>query len=318
MADMRFVLPSTDTITLSGQAVDKLIRAGDGGAALLYLYVHKTGSCPTAGQAAKIFDRSEKEISASLELLGRLGLLHYDTAAPLPVRKEELPEYTAADIKHEMETGSQFSSLVQEVQRSLGKILSSDDLIKLFGIYDSLGLPPEVIFQLVTYSIDENRRHYGPGRLPTLRYIEKVAFTWEREGIMTLEAAEHYLKTLESRRGQLNEVKKVLQIKDRELSQSEKKYVDGWVSMGFSPEAIEMAYDRTLVKTGKLAWSYMDSILGSWHQKGLHTPNDIQAKDGKGAKPIEKRHYAEPTRASAPSQSEVEHMKKFLEKLREE
>ena len=38
------------------------------------------------------------------------------------------------------ENGAVFPTLVDEVQRALGRILSSEDLIKLFGIYDSLGL----------------------------------------------------------------------------------------------------------------------------------------------------------------------------------
>lgn len=317
MADVRFVLPGSDSVTLSGQTVDMLIRAGDGVAALIYLYAVRTGGALSVSQAAKIFCRNEKDIGASMELLNRLGLLKYDDTPP-PIRKEELPEYTADDIKRELQNGSVFHSLVQEVQRSIGKILTSDDLMKLFGIYDSLGLPPEVILHLVTYCIDENKRRYGPGRVPTMRYIEKAAFTWEREGIMTLEEAELYLKKLEAKRHLEYDMKKVLQIKDRELSQSEKKYVDGWLSLGFSPEAVELAYDRTLLKTGRLAWSYMDSIIGSWHQKGLHTPDDILARDGRGERPADKRPRTEPPRSSAPSQSEVEHMRKFLEKLREE
>ena len=317
MADVRFVLPGSNTITLSSQTVDKLIRTGDGGAALLYLYAIRTGGSLSVSQAAKTFNRSEKEIGVSMELLSRLGLLKYDDT-PAPVQKEELPEYTADDIKRELQNGSIFKSLVQEVQHSLGKILTSDDLIKLFGIYDNLGLPPEVILHVVTYCIDENKRRYGPGRVPTMRYIEKAAFTWEREGIMTLEAAEEYLKKLDVRRSQRSDIKRVLQIKDRELSKSEKKYVDGWIAIGFSPEAVELAYDRTLLKTGRLAWSYMDSIIGSWHQKGLRTVDDIQAKDGRGVKPADRRNRGEASKPSAPTQSEVEHMRKFLEKLREE
>lgn len=317
MADMRFVLPGADTITLSGQIIDKLIRSGDGTAALLYLYAVRTGGSFSVTQAAGIFARSETDIASSMALLNRLGLVTFDEAPP-PARTEELPEYTVEDIKRELQNGSVFSTLVQEVQRSIGKILTSDDLMKLFGIYDSLGLPPEVILHLITYCIDEHRRRYGPGRVPTMRYIEKTAYTWEREGIMTLDAAEVYLKSLESKRSQTSDIKKVLQIKDRELSQSEQKYVSDWIAKGFSPEVIELAYDKTLLKTGRLAWSYMDSILGSWYQKGLFTPGDILTKDGKGERPASKRPAAEPARPHAPSVSDVERMKKFLEKLREE
>ena len=317
MAEMRFVFPGSDMVTLDGQTVDKLIRAGDGGAAILYLYAIRTGGALSVGQAAKILSRSETDIGASMELLNRLGLLKHDDAPP-PVHQEELPEYTADDIKREFQNGSVFYALVQEIQRSLGKILTSDDLIKLFGIYDSLGLPPEVILHLVTYCIDENRRRYGPGRVPTMRYIEKAAFTWEREGIMTLEGAEHYLKKLESKRSLVSDMKKVLQIKDRELSQSEKKYVDGWISMGFSPEAVELAYDRTLLKTGRLAWSYMDSIIGSWHNKGLHSVDDIQARDGKGKPVSQKKTPFKPVKTAENDLADYERMKTFLEKMREE
>ena len=54
--------------------------------------------------------------------------------------------------------------------------------------------------------------------------------------------------------------------------------------MGFPDEAISMALDRTLVKTGKLNWKYMDAILQSWHQKGLHQPGEIEEKDSFGRK----------------------------------
>lgn len=327
MADMKLVLPGSDTIALGGRTVDQLIRAGSGDAALLYLYLLRAGGSATAAEAARTLGKNQREIESSMALLTKLGLLScrsvtgatgagLDTPAPR-LQTEETPEYTAEDIKRELDNGSVFNTLVQEVQKSLGKLLSSDDLIKLFGIYDNLGLPPEVILHLVTYCIDENRRRYGPGRVPTMRYIEKTAFTWEREGIITLEEAEQYIKSLETKRARINEIKKLLQIKDRELSSSERRYVDGWITLCFSNEVIELAYDRTLLKTGKLAWPYMDSILTSWHQKGLRTVKDIEEKDTKGtAAPRDKRQKA--YKPSAPSPSDIQHMRKFLEKLREE
>lgn len=316
MAEMRFVLPGSDTLTLGGQTADKLIRSGDGDAALLYLYVLRTGGSASLTQAAKIFGRSEGEISASMALLNKLGLLQYDEDFK-PLRKEEPPEYTAEDIKRELDNGSVFYSLVQEAQKSLGKIFSSDDLIKLFGLYDSLGLPPEVILQLITYCIDENRRRYGPGRMPTLRYIEKTAYTWEREGIFTLEQAEQYIKTLEAKRSIQTEIKRILQIKDRELAASEKKYLDNWLGLGFSPETIEIAYDKTVLKTGRLAWSYMDSIISSWHAKGLRTADEILQKDGK---PIvsDKTRQRTHQKTNAPEQADIERMKKLLNKMKGE
>lgn len=316
LAEMRFVLPGSDSVTLSVQAADKLIRSCDGNAALLYLYVLRTGGSASVTQAAKTFGRSEQDVSASMALLNRLGLLQYDEEVK-PLQKEEPPEYTAEDIRRELDNGAAFYSLVQESQKSLGKIFSSDDLIKLFGFYDSLGLPPEVILHLITYCIAENRRRYGPGRMPTLRYIEKAAYTWAREGIFTLEQAEHYLKTLEVKRSLHSDIKRILQIKDRELTASEKKYLDGWISLGYSPDTIEIAYDKTVLKTGRLAWSYMDSIIGSWHQKDLHTAEEILQKDGK-SQPLQHKAAKKSAKTADADLADFERMKKYLEKLREE
>jgi DnaD/phage-associated family protein len=148
--------------------------------------------------------------------------------------------------------------------------------------------------------------------------FRSTAYTWEHEGVLSLELAEQYIKKLEEKRSLVGEIKRVLQINDRALSSSERKYVESWLARGYSPEAIELAYDRTVLKTGRLAWSYMDSIIGSWHSKGLYTAEEIRAKDGKGAQAGQKRSPAKPSAVSKPSQAELEHMRKFLEKLREE
>ena len=59
----------------------------------------------------------------------------------------------------------------------------------------------------------------------------------------------------------------------------EKEYITAWVDMGFTDEAIRMAYERTVLKKRSLNWPYMNSILQSWHQKGLHTAEQIAAGD---------------------------------------
>jgi DnaD/phage-associated family protein len=320
VADLRFVLPGTDTITLSGQTADKLIRAGNGDAALLYLYVLRTGGALDIRDAAKTLNRSEAAVSSSWAFLGNLGLLKYDDAVA-PPQKDELPEYTAEDIRRELDNGTVFASLVQEVQKLLGRILTSDDLIRLFGIYDTLGLPPEVIFQLISYCIYEFRKKYEHHqerhkRMPSMRYIEKAAYTWEREGIFTLEQAEQYLKRLESKQSMTEEVKRCLQIRDRALSASERKYIESWLELGYTPEIIEIAYDKTVLKTGRLAWSYMDSIITSWHQKGLRTAEDVLRKDVKGPPP--QKAAPKKTAPAANGLADYERMKKYLEKLREE
>ena len=112
-----------------------------------------------------------------------------------------------------------------------------------------------------------------------MRYVEKAAYIWEREGIFSIDAAESYIRRQGELKAGERELAPVLGITGRPLSATERKYLDSWTQMGFRAETVGMAYDRTVTNTGRLAWRYMDSILKSWHAKGLHTPEEIAAGD---------------------------------------
>ena len=50
-----------------------------------------------------------------------------------------------------------------------------------------------------------------------------------------------------------------------------------------------MAYEKTCLNTGGLKWPYMNKILQSWHEKGLHTGKDIRMGDRKPGTPSKTR-----------------------------
>lgn len=313
VADGRFVLPGPETVTMTGDAARRLMGSGSGDAALVYLYILTSGGRFEREDAAAHIGRSAAQVDAAMDVLARLGLVEAESPKPaLLERPEELPEYTAEDIAREIENGASFKLLVEEVQRALGRILSSDDLKKLFGIYDYLGLPTDVILQLVTHCIEECRARSGPGRVPTMRFIEKTAYVWEREGLFSLEAAERYLLHLDTLRTQEEELARVLGITGRSLSVSERKYLDSWAELKFEPEAIAIAYDRTVLKTGRLTWRYMDSILKSWHKKGLHTAKEVREGDA----PVFKKPEARPEQETVSRTVTAEELQSMRDALR--
>lgn len=314
------MLPAPESVAIQGEAADKLIACGKGCAALLYIFILKNRGAFSEEEAAAALRWTPAAVSDAVSTLVTLGLVAGDDKAPeknehfKPEPPDELPEYTAADIARVMKSGGTFPGLVSEVQRRLGKVLSSDDLLKLLGIFDSLGLPPEVILTLVSYCMEETRKKYGCGKLPTMRYIEKAAYTWEREGIFSIEEAEEYLKRIEIRRSAAFEISAALQIKGRALTKTEQSYVDDWLKKGFSPEVIEAAYDRTVIKTGKLSWGYLNSILKSWHEKGIHSAADMEAREKNAPRPSENTASG----YASPGGTDVERLKKFLKSLEEE
>jgi DnaD/phage-associated family protein len=191
-------------------------------------------------------------------------------------------------------------------------------------MYDELRLPPEVILLLITHSISESRKR-GGGRMPSMRYIEKTAFAWEREGIFSMEQAEEYLKNLEVLKSARGKVNSALQIMERELSESQKRYVDSWIAMGFDSDAIGIAYDRTMLNTNRLAWGYLDKILCSWHENGLHTSQEILSKDSNrpSSQPQASNRRRPPTyengqKFGSADIDDIERMKRLLIKTKEE
>jgi len=279
--DRKLSVKKENALTISAADADLLISSRDGLASLLYIYILKNSGSVSLLSAARDLGRDEREIERAFSALSSLGLVGSGDSSSPPPSPENRPVYTADDIKQEIENGTEFPALLDEVQKTLGKILSSDELIRLFGIYDSLRLPPEVILMLINYCAEDFSRRYSGRRRPGMRYIEKAAYSWERNGICTIELAERHIKNLQERSTLLGQMKAVLQIEGRNLSPTEQKYINSWCSMGFSPETVEIAYDRTVLRTGKLTWNYLDSILKSWHSKGLITPSQVLSENQK-------------------------------------
>ena len=269
---------------ISAAAVDRLLAAHDGDVALLWLWLARHGQ-PDLEGAARDLCRTRAEIEAAWEKLRRMDLAEGAESLPTPVHADapaapaeprfpprETPEYTAKDI---VERGDPaFTALVAEAQRVLGHGLSTPDLKKLFGIYDYLALPAEVVMQLLHYCAASSK-----GRLPSMRYIEQEAYIWADREILTLEQAEAFIAEQARRREERAAVAELLGIRGRELTGTESKHIQSWLEAGTPRELISLAYDRTVTNTGALKWGYMNKILQSWREKGLRSVAEVQEKD---------------------------------------
>ena len=266
-------------VSLSGQAADKLLERGEGDAALFCLALLRHGDAEKARQALRwTAARAENAWS----VLTQLGLAAADTPPaepPAPLEPEGPPDYPRADILRAMAQEPDFQSLCQAVERRLGKKLSDVDLKSLYEIYDFLALPVEVILLLVTWCGEQVQEKYGSGRPPRMALIKKTAYAWRRMGVDTAEGAEEYLKKQSRLRQRERELLPLLDITGRPPVEREREYLEAWTEMGFPNDAIRLAYERTVMKKQALNWPYMNSILKSWHAKGLHTVPEILAGD---------------------------------------
>lgn len=296
-----------ENVTLSAQAARRLLEKGDGDAALLYLaLLRHHGTVPPRSLAGELrWERSR--IESAEETLRQLGLIASsapEKAAPLEPA-DERPVYQRSDIMERLEDSGEFRGLVSEVEKKLGKKLTTPDVGALLGLNDYLGLPSDVIYLLVCHCDERIRRRYGEGRRPTLRQIEKEGYTWARMGIDTQKAAVEYLKKYAEKQASVPRYMQVLGLGDRLPVASEEKYLTAWQEMGFPPESVALAYDKTVLKCHELKWPYCNGILKRWHEAGLHTPEEIEAGDRPTAR--------KDSRPAVSGGEDVSWMKKYIQ-----
>ena len=266
-----------EPVTLSAQAAKRLLDRGDGDAALLYLaLLRRHGDVPPRSLAGELrWERAR--IEAAEAVLRELELIAPQSPPAEPA--DEPPSYRQDEVAEKLEGSEEFRRLTAEVERKLGKRLTTADLSALLGLYDYLGLPADVIYLLVCHCTERTAARFGQGRRPTLRQIEREGYAWARRGIDTQAAAAEYLSRRARQQGALPGFMRALQLGDRPPSASEEKYLLQWLEWGFPPEAAALAYDKTVLKCHEFKWSYCNGILRRWHEAGLHTADEIEAGD---------------------------------------
>ena len=261
-------------LSLPKQDIRKLLGAASGDAALLYLYL-RMGFDPL--QAREALHLPLQTYDCAMASLRQLGLIE---EKPRFLQPGQPPVYTEQDVTKEMDSSKSFGQLIGEVQRRLGRVLSTEELKILLSMRDYLRLPDEVISILISFCIDRDRAR-GNVRAPSMRNIEKEAYHWAELGIDTMEEAIVYMQRQNLRFSRLGQLMTVLQIRGRALTAAEERYAQQWLDWGFDNDAIAMAYERTCLNTGGLSWAYMNKILTRWQSAGLLTAEAIKRGDNK-------------------------------------
>lgn len=278
MEQAEYALARPVCLSLPAEEIDRLLREKDGACALVYLALQRAGGRAVTAESLGLTEQALRGAMAKLE---RLGLVAARKSAPLPPA-DELPQYTAEDLVRRSKEDAAFQGVRLETERLYGRKLTTPETRTLLGMYDYLGFPADVLMELVNHVFEEFRAENGPGRVPTMRMIEKEAYIWAQHEVLTLELAEAYIGRRQQRREHTAQILETVQVRGRAPTPTERKYIESWLDMGFSDGAIAEAYDRTVVSTGGLKWPYLNKILVNWHQKGLHTPEQIAQGDPRG------------------------------------
>lgn len=164
---------------------------------------------------------------------------------------------------------------LSEVEITLSKPLSSGDTSTIVMLYDTLGLPAEVIIMLVNYC-----QSIGKGNMRT---IERIGIQWSDAGVDSIEAADN--RIMQTRRSNMNwnRVSSVFGLKNLGSPTAKQiSYVDKWIDeWHMSDELMRAAYETCVDNTGKMSLAYINKVLQRWHNAGVVTVEDIAKLDSK-------------------------------------
>lgn len=213
-----------------------------------------------------------------------------EAVEPKPAAEEEKPKVKVVvgrpskidtiTAAQRVATDEDLKHVLTEVELALGKPLSSGNIATLVMLYDTCGLPAEVIVMLVNYCVSVGKAN--------MRSIETIGVRWADEGINSIEAADN--KIMLSKQVSMNwsRISSVFGLKNTGSPTARQlEYAERWISeWHFSDEMLREAYEICVNTKGDMKLGYINGILSKWYNSGIFTVSDIKKKDTKkSAKP---------------------------------
>lgn len=195
------------------------------------------------------------------------------------IKQEAKPTKKVADIpisrpSHEQiaarcKESEEISLLFREAQQALGKTIGYDGQSVLIMMYDSYGLPVEVILMAIEYSLSQGKASFSS--------IAKIGRRWSEMEIDNLEGAMEYIEDHNVVNETWNKLRALTDISNKRPTQKQFGYLTAWIKeYGYDADMIYYAYEESVDRTGKMSMPYMDKIITGWHKNGVKTPMDIE------------------------------------------
>ena len=300
---------------LRAQVVDKLIACCDGDSALLYLYLVRQGQAFDERTALRALGMTRDRYDRAVHTLTNLHLVTTPTESQ-PQRRSpsaQPPRYTAEEMRARREGDHRFASVCQTAEIVLCHPLTEPQLRTLMNAYVHLGLPADVLIDLLTYLHREKKQ-------VSKSDIDREAHLWADMGIFTAEAATEFLSRREAEKSLIAGMMRALDMAGRDPAPDEYRHLSHYIQQGFDADAVALAKQRMYTRLGSFSWKYLSGILDSWHKKGLHTAAEITAvePENRQAKPSVSAAVPKPPDHSGLSDWEQEWLEEFSAMKRKE
>ena len=262
------------------EVVDKHLASASGLYVKVLLAVLRADRADTAEIAAKL-SVPESEVTEAVGYWIRSGIFRQEEPASKPARPHQQPEVvfsaqslTPAEIQQRVDQNQDIRFLFSMAESIFGNLLTSTQQRGLLYIHETLGLPVDVIVMALQYCVSIGKKNFA--------YIQKLCAAWADQDINTHARAEEYIRLQTQRHSREQQVCERFGIRGRNLSAQQSKMVQSWFDdFGYDIEMIGEACERTLNAINQLSFPYINTILKSWYEKGIRTPQEIALKDAR-------------------------------------
>jgi DnaD/phage-associated family protein len=164
--------------------------------------------------------------------------------------------------------------LIYVTEQYIDKPMSQNEADTVLFWHWTLGLSIELIEFLVEECIAAGHK--------SIRYMNKIAISWRKEGITTEEEA-RLASDIHS--NAYYAIMKAFGIQGRKLTPREEDYLARWTKeFAFTEDLISEACQRTVMQTGKASFEYADTILSNWNRAHIHTLDEVRNQDNSHAR----------------------------------
>ena len=185
---------------------------------------------------------------------------------------DELPKYTTSELNVILSAQEEAALLVDESQRAFGKIFNPHEIGIILGLRDYFGFNSDYILILLDHCNRMGKK--------SLHYVKKRAFSLYDEGITDPEVLHDHLLRLEAAATVEGEIRHIFGVRDRQLTDKEKKFIAKWTGeFAYPIEVIKKAYEMTVDAIQKPSFAYADAIIERWYAAGLRDLAAIEAAD---------------------------------------
>lgn len=177
------------------------------------------------------------------------------------------PNYSPSELSIYLQD-PQVQELYKMAEKSLGRLLSSSDQQILFGLYDWLHMP----LDLIEYLLD----HCATRGHTSMRYVEKTGMAWLNDGVNTLDQAK-----LRSSNDKLYfKILSEVGLGTQNITQVQKEFINKWLNTyKLSIEIVLEGCRRTSAQTKNPSLNYLDKIFTNWHKNDVASLEDIKKLD---------------------------------------